>query len=577
MTIEYSDQSYYPSAKIRLIVRFDEFGTPALKGKAPKKTTPRLKGVKDERTPLVVQEVADPNRPGVTRFVLSAAQPTTKGAGTEQQKSSDNLTHEILGVIPKRATWKQNGIRTADTLSVSIRFQDMPVDPRTIRACAVEYYLGTVTATEFAEGIAGITRGDVFGTGVPNAKERMNIVADKYRDRNGKSRTNLRFQGWVDKYKLTCGEEEAMIELECVDNTRLLEKQVRPPKLVIGMEKPIDLAVAEYLSHFPQMDGLEVVYLPETDRTKIPKLKGSLAQSAFVPKFGPPGGNAGSTGGASETVLDYLTAVTGSIAHSVRFDGTTFIIQRPSNLFGSGPIPRESDPYQGRNLKSGNYPVRAFIYGKNIIEYSMEREYAKKEPKNIEVRSYDPQRKNVLVARFPEKGDRLVNSGPGDKKADNSWTVVQVSNGIRDKAVLKAVAEEVYNTTGRQELQVQIKTKNLASFGGDNEDTDLLDMTVGDAFEILVNKSYDEGTVNDLERTLAAVSLNEETMTSLGFTKEFATAYAKAFSDSGFQKEYKMKEMSVEWNVDEGVSFDIVGMNYIVARVDRITSAGTKR
>lgn len=579
MALEYSDQSYYPSAKVRLVVRFEEFGTKVLQKKAPAKTSPKLKGVKDDRAPLQVKP--DPDSPdGLRRFLLVAGSvPSTPGDGSEQQRSEDGLTHEIIGVIPKKASWKQNGIRTADTLSLTIRWQDMPIDPRVIRACAVQFYLGTVTAQEFAEGIGGITRGDVFGSGVPNAKERLNIVPDTYLDKNGKGRTNLRFQGWVDKWKLTSGEGEALLELECVDNTRLLEKQPRPAKLVLGMEKPIDEAIAEYLSHFPQMAGLTVEYLPRsTAVSDIPKLKGALAQTSFVPNLGPPAGGGGATGGASETVLDYLTSVVGSIAHSIRVDGTRLVIQRASNLLGTGPIPRTDDPYQGRNLPSGRYPVRALIYGRNVSEYVVERDFVRKEPKNIEVRSYDPERKNVVVARFPEEKDQqLVASGPGDGKADKNWVVVQVSDGIRDKVILKSIAEEVFNTTGRQELLVHVKTKNLASFGGDNEDPDLLDMTIGDAFEILINRGDDQGTSSKTEQNLSAAQLNEETMRGLGFSSDFAKAYAKAYTDAGFQREYKMKEMSVDWDTEEGVSFEITGANYVVARVDRPTSAGTEQ
>lgn len=578
MTIEYGDQSYYVSAKVRLLLRFEEFGTTVLKDKAPKKSIPKLKGVKDLRAPLEVKLEEVPEGSGQFQYVLTSRIPSTKGSGTEQKKSSDVLTHEILGVIPKKASWKLNSIREADTLSVTLRKEDLPIDPRVVRSCAIEFYLGTVTDTEFAEGIAGVTRGDVFGSGTPNAKERMNIVADSYRDKHGKTRTNLRFQGWVDKWKLTEGEDEAIIELECVDNTRLIEKQVRPAKLTMGMDKPIDEAFADYLSHFPQMEGLSVTYLPRAySKTEIPTLKGALAKTAFVPELGPPGGNAGTAGGSTENVLDYLTTCAMSIGHSIWFEGTTLIIQRASNLMNTGPIPRSNDPYQGRKLKSGDYPVRAFIYGKNVLAYTVERDYAKHAPKNIEVRSYDPHRKNVLVARFPEKDDQLVNSGPGDGKADKDWTVVQVAEGIRDKAFLKSIAEEIYNSVGRQELLINVKTKNLSSFGGDNLDTDLLDMKVGDAFELLANRSMDDGTSSDAERKLSSFDLNQQMLVDMGFEREFAVAYAKAYTDAGFQREYKLREMTVDWSTDEGIAFDITGMNYIVARVDRPTSAGTER
>jgi len=551
------EQSYFPGAKVRLRIRLEEFGTKVLVNKAPKLSSPKLKGVKDERAPLVVKD-----EPGFRGLVLVAKGSTTPGPGTVQQRSSDNLTHEVAGVIPKKATWKQNGLRTADTLTLTIRYQDMPVDPRVVRACAVSFYLGTVTEQEYAAGISGEIRG--YGG------ESMRIIPDAYTDDNGNQRTNLRFQGWVDKWKVTKGEGEALIELECVDNTRLLEKQVRPPRLSVALDKPLDRAVAEYLTHFPQMEGLVVEYLPRGSAP--PVLKAVLAKSSHVPDVGPPGGGGGSTGGDSETVLDYLTTVVGSVAHSMRIDGTRLIIQRATNLLGDDAGARVDDPYVARDLPSGRYPVRAFIYGRNILEYEVSRDFARKQPKNIEVRSYDPERKNVVVARYPEGNDQVVNAGPGDGHEDKDWVVVQVPDGVRDPNMLKQIANEIYATQGRQELMVSVKTKNLASFGGGNMDPDILDMVLGDAFEILENRGYDgQGTVAELEQQLTAAAANEEALVSLGFPRDFASAYATAYTNAGFQRQFKMKTMTVDWDIDQGVSFDLDGANYIVARVARPT------
>ena len=577
MTLEAGeDQSYFPSAKVRLVMRFEEYGTPALKGKAPTKTTPRLKGVKDERAPLRVVE--DGSTPGITKFVLTSGVASSPGVGTDQQKSSDGLTHEVSGIIPARASWKLNDTRTADTLSLAIRWIDMPIDPRVIRACAVDYFLGTVPAQDFAQGVLGVTRPNARET--TTSREPLNLVPDSYVDGQGRQRTNLRFRGWVDKYKVTLGSDEPIITLDCVDNTRLLEKQPRPPRLNLGMEKPIDEAVAEYLSHFPQMEGLEVVYLPAGARTDTvpPRLKNVLSGTAHMPNLGPPPSKGGgAVGGEQQSVWDYLNIVVRSVAHTIRIDGVQLIIQRLSNLMGTGPTPRAEDPYQGRDLSSGRYPVRAFIYGRNVAELDVDREFTRKAPKNIECRAYDPERKNVIVARFPEKGDRVTDSGPGDGKADQPWTVVHGPPGIRDKVTLKQVAEEVYNNQGRQELAVRVKTRNLASFGGDNGDPDLLDMKVGDAFEILVNRGQDQGTLSEVERQLSAAELNKQLLGDLGYGREFAEAYASAYTDAGFQREYKLREMSVDWDHEEGVTFELMGVNYIVARVDRATSAGTER
>jgi len=94
---------------------------------------------------------------------------------------------------------------------------------------------------------------------------------------------------------------------------------------------------------------------------------------------------------------------------------------------------------------------------------------------------------------------------------------------------------------------------------------------------VLVNRSTSDGTLADAENRLSTEALNTEMMEGLGFSSDFARSYAKAYTNAGFQREYKLKTMSVSWDTEEGASFDLTGANYIVARVDRPTSAGTEQ
>ncbi len=576
--VELPDGALYPSAKVRLVVRFEEFASPVLKDKAPKKSTPRLKGTKDERAPL--KAVLDPEAPqGVSRFILVGS-PPPKGAPAEQTASSDDLTHPVFGIVPSEAKWDLNGIRTADTLSLTIRWQDLPIDPRAVRSCAVEFFLGTVTSQAYAMGIAGATREGWVGDHA--YVEPMLLVPDTYVDARGRARTNLRFTGWVDKWRVTMPEDsEATVELECVDHTRLLIKQLRPPKLMVAKDKAIDEAVATYLTHFPQLAGMTVEYRPFGVRTKEspPWLKSVLAGTAHVPNLGPPAtGGGAAQGGEQANIWDYLTEVCGAIAHTIRVEGTTVIIQRRSSLANDGPERRGEDPYAARTVGDVDYPTRAMIYGRNLNKLAIERDLGRKSSKNIEMRSYDPHRKTVLVARFPEKGDQVVSASPGDGKADKEWDVKYAPPGIRDKATLKKIAEEYFNGAGRQELLVHAETKHFASFGGDNLDPDLLDMKAGDPFEVLLARAVaGEGTIAEIAREMSDAQAARARLEGLGFTAGFAAAYAKAVGNAGFQREFRLKEMSVDWNIDNGVAVDLTGNNYITARVDVPTTAAKQK
>lgn len=561
---EVPEQTYFPSAKVRLTVRLDEFGQTTRLLPAPAKTTKNLNGIKDERADL--QVVPDPAAPaGTHRFLLLPKGQTAAPPATSQARSADGLTFDVT-VVPKEMDWNQNGIRTADTLQLVFKYIDLPIDPRCVRACAVEAFLGTVTASEFQAGIEGAKR---QGATVAGDGEPLNVVPDNYQDPVSGQRTNSRFLGWVDKWEVDWNDtDEPTVRLECRDNTQLLIEQEVPPKLVLDMTKGIDEAIALYLSHFPQMQGISIEYRPAG--TTPPKLKDVLLNTAFRPKLGPQPGKGGS-GTQKFAVWDYLTDICGSIGHAIRVQGTLIVVQTARSLTTKAITHRADDPFQGRTVAGAQFDYRRFIYGRNVKEMRLSRNFAKQTPANVEVRAYSGERKTVIVARFPQPEDRIRYAIPGDAQPDQKWTVLRVA-GIKDEKTLRAVAQTVYESIGRNELQVELKTRNLASFGGGNLDPDILDMQAGDTFELLVSREPVPGETNTLTRIEQALSAQVQGalfLTRLGMSDEFAAAYAKAYTDAGFLTTFRMKQAKIHWNITEGVDLSIIGVNYIEVRADK--------
>ena len=571
------DQSYYPSAKVRLSIRFEEWGSNVFQGKVPPLPAKNAVGTKGNRIPLRVVE--DPEAPDHTkRFLLVALNPSTPGVGTAQTKSADKLSHEIGGIIPKAAEWSQNGVRAADTLKLTIKWVDMPIDPRTIRSCAVAYFLGTVPPEAYAAGVRGAVP---QLAGIPGAGENdgsaepLNVIPDEYTDEHGNVRSNLRFEGWVDKWEMAWSDGEPVVMLECRDNTQLLIDYPQPPRLGISVDKPIDEAIVDYLANFPSMEGISVEYRPTGVRndTVPPRLKKTLANTAHRPAMGPPAAQGGGGGGeSSASIWDYITDVCGAVGHKVRIEGRLIIIQQLAALLDGRAQPRSDDPYRTREVDGASFPVRTLVYGRNIETLKVSREFSKKQPRNIEVRCYDPSQKNVLVAYFPRTpAEFIAQSGPGDGKADQKWVVFRVA-GIRDKETLTNIARDIYNSIGRSELELEIATRNLASYGGGNADPDLLDMRVGDNFELLLDRGNDS-TFGKLEGQLSAETLNAEFLKGIGYDAGFAAAYAKSYANANFQKAYRVRELSIKWDIDNGVEISLKGANYIEVRLDRPDNA----
>lgn len=562
-------QTYFPRAKVKLIVRFEDFGahTPPTPQKPP-----HLRGGKSVDNKSKLQVTKD----GSGWRIGPAPDGTKRGGAPQvQTSSSDGRTFVIDRVIPVRATLLRNGVRVADTLSLTLRYLDFPFDPRTVRSCAVQFYLGTLTEAQYRDEISGASRV---------------VLPETFTDNRGRSRSNLRFEGWVDEQSDEWDDDgEPLVTLECTDNTRLVLDQEAPPKLTVAADQPIDKALANYLANFPQCSGLTVEYRPEG--ATIPTLKTALAKTAYRPQLGPPpsggaggasgGGGAAGGGGSKLMVWDYLTDVAGALGLSIRMEGRKVILQRPRTLYASKFEGRPDDPFTGRILPDGrNVTARLFVYGQNVTSFGFKRKFSKFSATNVEVRCFSAKQGKTLAARFPgaKKGDRQPNPKPGDAN-DEQWKVITV-NGIEDEATLRAIAQGVYESIGRNEFSGRFSTKNLASFGGGPEDPDVLDCQAGDAIELEVARAVDgQTTVGAAADKIA--NRAQSYLTQLGFDADLAGAYAKAVSKIGMTGTYRVKTLSIDWESDTesggeqgAVTLDFEVVNFLEVRASKNLPAG---
>jgi hypothetical protein len=233
------------------------------------------------------------------------------------------------------------------------------------------------------------------------------------------------------------------------------------------------------------------------------------------------------------------------------------------------------DPYRTRTLPDGTQlPVRRLVYGRNLGEMRVKREFTKNAPANISVRAYNTEQKQVLVERFPLAADKQVYALPGNASPDQKWLEITVEGGVNDRKTLRAYAQEYYENLSRQEIGYELKTINFASFGGGNDDPDLLDLKAGDPIEVLISRDDFYSSLTDLERQLTSVQLNAKLMQDAGFSAEFANAYAKAYTDAGFQTLYRTHTMEVQGDTEQGVSLSIHVVNYVEVTSDKSLAAG---
>lgn len=554
------EQSYYPRARLRLLIRFEDYGDPGTPA-VPARIPTLRGGSKDTGAPGRLKVV---NNDGVLTLVQPGTNPATGiGGPQDQTTSSDGLTHVVDGVVPISARHERNGIRLADKLTCTVSFADFPFDPRTIRACAVKYFLGCISAEDAARGAEGQMRPNstVLGQAMPYL-----TIPDTWVDSLGRTRSNQRFSGWVDTDAMQLDDDSATVQLECTDNTRRFIDQDHPSQLFVAADRPIDEAIANYLASFPQFVGFSVEYRPRVQRSVIPLLSKALSETSKRPGKGPLQG----TQTQKVSVWDYLTDVAGMIGHIIRVVDTTVVIQRPRTLY-QGDFVREGDPFTGRIIEqSGGDPLvlraRMYGYGANVRSLAIERGYAKRAPTNFEVRSYDTARKKTIYIRYPDRNDRVKSLLPGEG-ADLKFEVVRVQ-GVSDPETLRVIAQAHYESRNRNEIVATVETVNLGSFGGDNLDPDVLDLEEGDPVQIEVVRSDTASTV----QKLAAATADE--LVALGFKSDLAAAYVAARDRIALPNTFRTRQMSTDWSNDKTVVVKIAAVNYVVVSVDKTLPDG---
>lgn len=561
--LEVPEASAYPSARLRLIVRFDD---PSRKRFNRRPAKIPMSGMRYSY-PKALDTVKDGNA-----IVLVPKGSKDLDAGPQQQGvSRDLLTQVIDGVIPRSAVLSLNGIRTASTLSLEIPYADLPIEPRMIRGAAVEFFLGTITtASEWGRGIAGETRVQQARSKKGGIVVPLNVIPDEYVDGMGRTRTNLRFQGWVDDLRVTWGENAPMVKLECRDNTTLLIDTEAPQMLSINPSVPIDQAFADYLARFPQFAGLRVEYRPAS--VTPPTYSKVLAKTAFRPRQGPAPVQFGGSG-QSMSVWDYFTDIAGATGHIVRFDGTAVVVQLPRTIYGQKYTPRDDDPFRPRTLPSGlTLPFRTFIYGRNVIDVNFGRKFSIAGPTTIEVRSYSTAEKRTVVVRYPLKKDRLERGLPGMILPDEKIVQFHV-DGIKDQPTLLIVAQQIYEQLGRNELEVTTHTRDLWSYGGSALDPDLLDCKPGDTILFQVTDDDETSEMNNVADSARAgreAAKAADYVRRLGYSDEFAQAYGQAKALVWHQPNFRVRRIEFNWDLDQGIDVVVSAINYLEVRGDEL-------
>jgi len=469
---------FYPSLVANLKLTFDDTLTVTVPGFSPE-------------APVSVEDLLSngsslPARPTVQPLV-----------------SAKGPVSYVLNRVPVTGSVDLPGHRPAGNFHLVFPYKDLPIDPRTVKACAVDIYLGTVTPDGFSEGMGGAAP---FG------------VKASVLDTSGFFGTSVSPQllltGMVDEWEVDHGEDGSTIAIGGRDfrglliDTPIATNPAKSNQILdnLKLEQPIQLVIRDLLATHPMMAGIKVrVSLAEWPGG-IPPAPGGAAmgRNRRGAKGKKVGGRATGAGGQGQLkywdVIVKLCFLVGAIP---AFVGSELRIRPSRSLYDqqqagfdpenptpfAGGLPRAVDAVSASAIAP--IRVRKMVYGRDIDTMTFARKFGGyRKPRQICCVSIDTSASARAAARmikglYPSSAVAARSFADGVKSmADTLYVPVA---DITDVGRLESMAQAIYEEMSRGEITGSCETPNLASFGGDNSDPDLLRLRPGDAVEFVTD------------------------------------------------------------------------------------------
>lgn len=474
-----------------------------------------------------------------------------------------------LIVQAKKITITGNDYKTADTFTLSIDYKNFPFDPRTIRACGVAIYMQNM------------------------AQGALDLIP---------SNDNAVFAGFVDTETILLDDASQEVNFEGRDFTALLIDQKYAINKPISEQKPLDVAISEFLSQVPALQNVNII-----NRTGdvLPSL------GIFYPGHADPL-NGQRNPNSKESYWSMIQDACNRAGIICFMQLNNLILTTPKNQATT----------TGDDIR--------FIYGKNLKKLELKRKLGRLKNINIQVRSRSG--KKVIIAKIPLEAeqswctafgikkaevivpvlmptgllDQSVNS-TGTTKAKGSTGVVGTSKtkGASNPTTQKAVAgqpapylsfpvpnvsthaqlvkigQTLYEQYSLQQLEGSLMTKEMTGFGPVQNVIGVFNDTLSIGTQLGQAKEYDLTQIRKGQSIsiqigtddLAAIGrfqdqqTREQYLVQHGYTRQVAAIFAKTMGK--FSPRFQIKSYTMSLDMDSGFQLDMQFQNILV-----LTQAG---
>lgn len=612
--------TFYPACIVNLIIRFDEAFNADW----------RVADVEDKSvlsvSELRARELAEGKIPSQPARTGIAQMPTGKSLFDVQANVAGS---SILGRIPLQASVELNNIRKPGSFNLTFDYKDLPIDPRLVRAVGIEIYMDTVTADSFAQGILSATskqhaaRTQDLNGFVPFKATPRNLVlkgvVDEWSVTHGASGSTVTMSGRdMVGVMLNTPVTPTMLKAMVGKLNAKISDVVRALLATVGTwTDKIDVQ-AEPDAWWPDGEEPFVANIaPLTPELLLPEEKpqGKTPRARVAVKDGQPRISAGAKPDKL-TMWDLITRYCNVVAAVPHF---TIAQKEGSNSYSSvlkispqwglydyyrtylddnilvGPSTRQftgrARTYEGSNKLIA---VRQLSYGRNIEELTLERKYQGITARAVEVVSYNSsstakgqERLLTAISSLRPSYAQQAGASPPVAAANSEVKAGQVPSGlssqdevlrvevkgITDINQLQKLADGLYEEIMRGETGGSVRTRSLASFGGNNEDPDLLRIRPRDPLKLSVDVRTG-GSIprNDMTELIKQVRQDvlelERDLVEKGMDTNLAraVAYSSRNAVAQLQNTFRVNSVTFDWDVKSGIALSIDFHNYIVAR-----------
>jgi hypothetical protein len=525
--------------------------------------------------------------------------------------------------IPKMASIDLNGFRQAGTFRLQFDYVDMPIDPRLLRAAAVDIHIDAIIPDAFGQGMVTVEQDG----------SRRSVLTPTI--------DNLVLHGVIDTAHVEHTSGQSMLSVEGRDLRAIFLDSPLPVDMVtnLKLDQPIDDVVKQILQKHPQAKLMNIKVQPDDwgsfeDIAGLPS-PGTKDKLTRV-RRGAGGDRSVSAPQGPPEVLNYWTLITqycflvGAIPFFVGKD----LHIRPARSIhdqlkaginsGTGSTPfKDGRPRTVDGV--GQFTVRKLAYGRDVLSFTFERKYTGFKPQIVRCVSIDTSSKNrggqkLIEAQWPTRatleqvvtqslggtaeaqklaketvratfgkiskeqtkaGAQAKDVSPSGRASSSEFLTIPVP-GIRDKDRLQQVAQDIYEEIGRGEMGGAIQTRSLASFGGDNQDPDLLRLRPGDGVELVVDSralsSSAPAASYLLDNVRQSFDDRVRSLTAAFGDADIARAVVASSTNSvvELQQFFRVSNVKFDWSMTGlAIAFDF--QNYVVARNQLTPSMGANQ